>query len=66
MTPDERAERAERVIRETYLSFIHAAAWLREEFNTPSGSAVRCLELCAREIACHARIAGIHLEDPSK
>ncbi|MGH8636676.1 MAG: hypothetical protein ACREUZ_06015 [Burkholderiales bacterium] len=63
MTPDERAERAECVIRETYRSFVNAAAWLREEFNTPAGSAVRALEICAHELACHARIAGISIDE---
>lgn len=63
MTPDERADRAERVIVETYKSFLGAAKFLREEFSAPASSASRCLELCARELACHARIAGIQIED---
>jgi hypothetical protein len=63
MTPDERADRAERVIVETYKSLLQAATFLREEFSAPASSASRCLELCARELACHARIAGITVDE---
>lgn len=66
MTPDERADRAERVIVETHRSFLAAAKFLVEEFSAPASSASRCLELCARELACHARIAGIHLDEAPK
>jgi hypothetical protein len=66
MTPDERADRAERVIRETHASFVQAAAWLREEFHAPAGSPARVLEVCAHELACHARIAGIVIEEPPR
>lgn len=66
MTPDERADRAERVIRETLTSFRSTAAWLRREEPRVCTTAVGAIELCADELACHARIAGIHLDEPTR
>jgi len=66
MTPDERAARAERCIRESVAEFRSGARVLRREAERIGTTAAAAMEACADTLACHARIAGIELNEPDR
>lgn len=61
MTPDERADRAERVIVETIAHFKTFTAWFQQDAPRYGDAPTRLMTYAADELARHARIAGIPL-----
>lgn len=63
MTPDERADRAERVIVETIAQFRTFAAWFQQDAAIVGDRPARLMAYAADELSRAARIAGIPLDD---
>jgi hypothetical protein len=59
VTPDERAERAERVIEETVHQFRQFADWFQQDATHVGLVPSRLMTYAAEELARNARIAGI-------
>jgi hypothetical protein len=64
VTPDERANRAERVIDETCEQLVELASYFSSEESRATAATVHALELAAGLLARNARIAGIVLDPP--
>jgi len=63
MTPDERADRAERVIVEAIAHFRECAAWFQADGVPMSLAAAEVFTTAANSLARFARVAGISLDD---
>lgn len=64
MTPDERAERAERVIEETIGQFHAFAAWFFDDAARVGTTAAIVMRYAAETLERNARIAGIPAKAP--
>ena len=64
MTPDERAERAERVIVETIAQFVSTVEWLQLDVARSGSAIANAFDQAAEMLERNARIAGIVLEAP--
>lgn len=62
MTPDERADTAERVLRESIAEFQDAAAALGDEADRIGTTPAKVMTFAADTLARNARIAGISIE----
>lgn len=66
MTPDERADVAERVLRESIAEFQEAAAALTNEAERIGTTPAKVMTFAAETLARNARIAGITIDERRK